>query len=89
MSETRTVESFGLSGELERVVTDLIKAARETGARIERECSGGATATYFDGKLVICHPDIPPHVWDGEKMVRLFPTAIRQQESVDEADRIR
>jgi hypothetical protein len=42
--------------------------------------TGGAKATYFGGKLIICHPDIPPHLWDGETMQKIEPAAaIRAQ----------
>lgn len=67
-------EALELPAELARALAGLLASARETGARIERECNGGATATYFGGNLIICHPDMPPHMWDGEKMVRLLPT---------------
>ena len=66
-------DALELPSELASALAGLLASARETGARIERECSGEATATYFNGKLVICHPDMPPHIWDGEKMVRLLP----------------
>jgi hypothetical protein len=25
----------------------------------------------YNGLLIVCHPDFPPHVWDGEKMTPL------------------
>lgn len=34
----------------------------------QQKLSGGAAATYFNGLLVLCHPDMPAHVWDGETM---------------------
>lgn len=66
-------EVLEMPAELASALAGLLASAREAGARIERECSGGAAATYFGGKLIICHPDMPPHMWDGEKMVRLLP----------------
>lgn len=43
-------------------------------ADLERERSkrsSGPHALYVNGKLIIGHPDMPPHMWDGEKMVRI------------------
>jgi hypothetical protein len=30
-----------------------------------------AKSVRFDGLLIIVHPDMPPHVWDGEKMSKM------------------
>jgi hypothetical protein len=47
------------------------KAEAALAAELQR--NGGAAATYFNGKLVICHPDMPVHIWDGAKMERVEP----------------
>lgn len=33
--------------------------------------SPGVDAVKYNGKIVIAHPDMPPHIWDGEKMTRV------------------
>lgn len=56
--------------ELEALCIDLMKQLADT--RLKIDAAGGASATWFDGKLIIVHPDMPPHVWDGEKMERVL-----------------
>ena len=46
-------------------------ASLEAELRKEREFTRGAAATYYLGNLILCHPDIPPHIWDGEKMEKI------------------
>ncbi|OHV24929.1 hypothetical protein EOS93_25275 [Rhizobium sp. RMa-01] len=32
-------------------------------------------AVRWGGKVIICHPGMPPHVWDGERMMRVAVSA--------------
>lgn len=38
--------------------------------------TGGASAFRFHDWLVICHPDIPPHIWNGTTLERLDPVEV-------------
>ncbi|HEU4683676.1 MAG TPA: hypothetical protein VFS39_04170 [Nitrospira sp.] len=59
-------------------IANAIMAERE---RCERRCADlitrihknddPARSAYFHGKLLIAHPDMPLHYWDGKQMVRL------------------
>lgn len=59
--------------EKDALVLKLMEMVRslEAELRREREHTGGAAATYYLGNLVLCHPDMPPHIWDGEKMEKI------------------
>lgn len=72
MSEKRTVDSFDLPPDLAAAVNGLIEAARKEGARAERVRSGGASVTSYNGMLIIAHPDMPPHVWNGKTMTPII-----------------
>jgi len=55
--------------QLFQMLMDTLQKLAESRFEIDR--AGGACATKFNGQLIIVHPDMPPHVWDGEKMERL------------------
>lgn len=39
----------------------------------EREAHGGASAIMFGGNLLLHHPDMPLHMWDGETLEPVRP----------------
>lgn len=60
------------------VIARAIMAERERGMRNAayefmrlRVGYEGASSFRFRGLVFLLHPDMPPHVWDGEKMTRL------------------
>lgn len=55
--------------QLFQMIVHLMRELAEAEAEVER--AGGACATKFNGRLIVVHPEMPPHVWDGEKMERL------------------
>ena len=57
--------------ELEALCIDLMKQLANM--RLKLDAAGGASATLFNGNLIIVHPDMPAHAWDGETMIRLMP----------------
>lgn len=56
--------------ELEALCIDLMKKLADAKAQIESY--GGATAIRFKGKIILTHPEMPAHTWDGEKMERIL-----------------
>lgn len=43
-------------------------------AKIETpRCNQDTVFARWEDSIVVVHPDIPPHVWDGERFVRLAP----------------
>lgn len=65
-----------------RQIVDLIEAAlmeeRERCARryayeAMRTWTGAdrASSIQFGGMLVVVHPDMPPHIWNGETMIKI------------------
>lgn len=41
-----------------------------------RKHTSGAAAFRFNDWLVISHPDIPPHIWNGTTLERLEPVEV-------------
>lgn len=56
------------SSTLGDAAAEIIAEALMEAVLAERQRTGGASATRFRDKLVIVHPDMPAHVWDGETM---------------------
>ncbi len=49
----------------------IIRCAISMAIMSERSRAGGARAVRFQDKLVVVHPDMPAHIWDGEKIRRM------------------
>lgn len=64
MEKARKIAENYLKGPLRELL------AQEVGLALvdERAKCGGAAATTYDGKIVVIHPEFPPHVWNGYKM---------------------
>lgn len=50
-----------------------------------RKHTGGASAFRFHDLIVIAHPDIPPHIWNGKTLERLEPIQVTSGPSASAA----
>lgn len=53
--------------EADRVIASTAGAVKSAGQRGEEKGRFG----YFRGMIIIIHPDMPPHIWDGKTMARV------------------
>lgn len=56
------------------LVQHVVKLENELAA-LKRH-AGGASAFRFHDLIVVTHPDIPPHIWNGTTLERLEPVQV-------------